>query len=49
VLSKLGRQHMVIPGFANRAFVLAQAGLMSRRRTVTSIGRFLEKGLDESD
>ena len=45
VLSVVGRKHMVIPGMVNRAFVLAQTRLMSRRRTVTTIGRFLEKGL----
>jgi hypothetical protein len=48
VLSALGRKHMVIPGIVNRTFVLAQTRLMSRRRTVSSIGRFLEKGLDKS-
>ena len=42
------RQHMVLLGLANRAFVLAQTRLMSRRRTVSSIGRFLERGLDQS-
>jgi hypothetical protein len=39
---------MVLLGLANRAFVLAQTRLMSRRRTVSSIGRFLERGLDQS-
>jgi short-subunit dehydrogenase len=48
VLSVVGRKHMVVPGLANRAFVLAQTRLMSRRRTVSSIGRFLERGLDKS-
>lgn len=48
VLSVLGRKYMVIPGIANRVFVLAQTRLMSRRRTVTSIGRFLERGLDKT-
>jgi short-subunit dehydrogenase len=48
VLSALGRKHMVIPGIVNRTFVLAQTRLMSRRRTVSSIGRFLEKGLNKS-
>lgn len=45
VLSSVGRRHMIIPGLVNRAFVLAQTRLMSRRRTVITIGRFLEKGL----
>ncbi len=47
-LSAVGRKHMLIPGLLNRVFVLAQTRLMSRRRTVISIGRFLEKGLDKS-
>jgi hypothetical protein len=48
VLSAVGRKHIVLLGLANRAFVLAQTRLMSRRRTVSSIGRFLERGLDQS-
>ena len=48
VLSPVGRKHMVIPGYINRAFVLAQTRLSSRRRTITSIGKFLEKGLEKS-
>jgi hypothetical protein len=48
VLSAVGRKHMVLLGLVNRAFVLAQTRLMSRRRTVSSIGRFLERGLDQS-
>lgn len=47
-LAAVGRKHMVIPGILNRAFVLMQTRLMSRRRTVTSVGKFLEKGLDKS-
>jgi short-subunit dehydrogenase len=45
VLAAIGRKHMVVPGVLNRAFVLAQTRLSSRRRTVSSIGRFMEKGL----
>ncbi len=45
VLQAVGRQHMVIPGLANRVFTLAQTRLSSRRRTVHSIGRFMAKGL----
>jgi uncharacterized protein len=48
VLSAIGRKHMVIPGIVNRIFVLAQTRLMSRRRTVTTIGKFLEKGLPDA-
>jgi short-subunit dehydrogenase len=48
VLSAVGRKHMVIPGIVNRAFLLAQTRLMSRRRTVISIGKFLEKGLEKA-
>jgi short-subunit dehydrogenase len=49
VLSAVGRKHMVIPGVVNRAFVLVQTRLLSRRRTVTSIGKFLERGLDKTN
>jgi short-subunit dehydrogenase len=45
VLAAIGRKHMIVPGVLNRAFVLAQTRLSSRRRTVSSIGRFMEKGL----
>ena len=38
VLSAVGSKHMVVPGLVNRAFVLAQTRLLSRRRTVSSIG-----------
>jgi hypothetical protein len=48
VLSALGRKHMVVPGLVNHAFVLAQTRLLSRRRTVSSIGKFLERGLNKS-
>jgi short-subunit dehydrogenase len=48
VLSAVGRKHMVIPGIVNRAFLLTQTRLMSRRRTVISIGKFLEKGLEKA-
>jgi short-subunit dehydrogenase len=47
VLSAVGRKHMVIPGIVNRAFLIMQTRLMSRRRTVISIGKFLEKGLEK--
>ncbi|MDT5129385.1 MAG: uncharacterized protein QOH54_5029, partial [Mycobacterium sp.] len=45
VLAAIGRKHMIVPGVLNRAFVLAQTRLSSRRRTVSSIGRFMERGL----
>jgi hypothetical protein len=48
VLSAIGRKHMVVPGMVNRLFLLTQTRLMSRRRTVSSIGRFLERGLERS-
>lgn len=47
VLSAIGRKHMVVPGIINRVFLLTQTRLMSRRHTVSSIGRFLEKGLEK--
>ena len=45
VYGALGRKHMIIPGFANRMFTLAQTRLSSRRRTVQAIGRFQASGL----
>ena len=47
VLAAVGRKHMIVPGVLNRAFLLLQTRLMSRRRAVTAIGKFLEKGLDK--
>ena len=49
VLSAVGRKPMVVPGFPNRAFLFAQTRLMSRRRTISSIGRFMESGLGKAD
>jgi hypothetical protein len=49
VLSAVGRKHMVIPGFANRSFLLAQTRLMPRRRTISSIGRFMAAGLGKTE
>ena len=49
VLSAVGRKPMVVPGFPTRAFLFAQTRLMSRRRTISSIGRFMESGLGKAD
>lgn len=49
VLSAVGRKPMVIPGFPSRAFLFAQTRLMSRRRAISSIGRFIESGLGKAD
>ena len=49
VLSAVGRKPMVTPGFPSRAFLFAQTRLMSRRRTISSIGRFMESGLGKAD
>jgi hypothetical protein len=49
VLSAVGRKPMVVPGFSNRAYLFAQTRLMSRRRTISSIGRFMESGLGKTD
>ena len=49
VLSAVGRKHMVIPGLPNRAFVFAQTRLMTRRRAVLSIGRFMSSGLGKTN
>jgi short-subunit dehydrogenase len=49
VLSAVGRKPLVIPGFPSRAFLFAQTRLMSRRRAISSIGRFMESGLGKAD
>lgn len=49
VISAVGRKHLVIPGWTNRLFLLTQTRLMSRRRTVSVIGRFVAKGLGKTD
>lgn len=49
VLSAVGRKMMIIPGFGNRAFVLLQTRLLSRRRTILSIGGFMKRGLDKTE
>lgn len=45
ILSAIGRKHMVVPGRANHLFTLINTRLMSRRRAVKTVGRFMEKGL----
>lgn len=44
-LSAVGRKHLVMPGRANRFFTLMQTRLMSRRRAVQQVGRFMASGL----
>ncbi|MGU3499613.1 SDR family NAD(P)-dependent oxidoreductase [Mycobacterium sp. C31M] len=45
VFKAVGRKHMLVPSLPNRVFLLAQTRLMTRRRAVSSIGRFQAKGL----
>ena len=49
VLSAVGRKHMVIPGFPSRAFLFVQTRLMTRRRAISSIGRFMASGLGKTN
>jgi short-subunit dehydrogenase len=49
VLCAVGRKHMLMPGLANRSFLLAQTRLMSRRRAISSIGRFMASGLGKTE
>lgn len=49
VLSAVGRKPMVIPGFTSRAFLFVQTRLMTRRRTISSIGRFMASGLGKTN
>ena len=45
ILSAIGRKHMITPGRANRLFTLVNTRLLSRRRAVETVGRFMERGL----
>lgn len=45
ILSVVGRKHMVTPGRANHLFTLINTRLMSRRRAVETVGKFMERGL----
>ena len=45
ILSAIGRKHMVTPGRANQLFTLINTRLMSRRRAVQTVGKFMERGL----
>ena len=45
ILSAIGSKHMVIPGRVNRLFTLINTRLMSRRRAVETVGKFMERGL----
>ncbi|BBY61592.1 SDR family NAD(P)-dependent oxidoreductase [Mycolicibacterium sarraceniae] len=47
-LRAIGRKHMVMPGHANRFFTLLNTRLMSRRRAVTMVGKFMARGLGKS-
>jgi short-subunit dehydrogenase len=49
VLSAVGRKPMVIPGFPSRAFLFVQTRLMTRRRAISSIGRFMASGLGKTN
>jgi uncharacterized protein len=44
-LKAIGRKHLVMPGYPNRLVTLLNTRLMSRRRAVTFMGRFMERGL----
>lgn len=47
-LMKLGKQHLVFPGWATKVFMFLQTRLMSRQRAINSIGAFMTKGLGKS-
>ena len=49
VLSAVGRKHMVIPGFPSRAFLFVETRLMTRRRAISAIGRFMASGLGKTN
>ncbi|MFL6085350.1 MAG: SDR family NAD(P)-dependent oxidoreductase [Mycobacterium sp.] len=47
-LNAIGRKHLVMPGRPNRLVTLVNTRLMSRRRAVMTMGRFMERGLDKT-
>jgi short-subunit dehydrogenase len=49
VLSAVGRKHLVMPGLVNRALLLVQSRLLSRRRAVLEIGRSVAAGIGKPD
>jgi short-subunit dehydrogenase len=49
VLSAVGRKHMVVPGLPSRAFLFVQTRLMTRRGSLSSIGRFMASGLGKTE
>ena len=48
-LNAIGTKHLVMPGFPNRLVTLVNTRLMSRRRAVMTMGRFMERGLGPTD
>lgn len=44
-LKAIGRKHLVMPGHPNRFVTLLTTRLMTRRRAVMTMGRFMERGL----
>jgi len=47
-LNAIGRKHLVMPGRPNRLVTLINTRLMSRRRAVMTMGRFMERGLGKT-
>lgn len=47
-LNAIGRKHLVMPGRPNRLVTLINTRLMSRRRAVLTMGRFMERGLGKT-
>lgn len=44
-LKAIGRKHLVMPGYPNRLVTLLNTRVMPRRRAVTFMGNFMERGL----
>ena len=49
VLSAVGRKHLIMPGSINRALLLIQSRLMSRRSAVVAIGRSIAAGIGKAE
>ncbi len=47
-LKSIGRKHVAAPGWQTRATILFTTRLMSRRRAVTTMGKFMARGLGKN-
>ena len=48
ILQSIGRRHLAAPGWQTRLTILLMTRVLSRRRAVTQMGRFMANGLDKN-